>query len=494
MDKQQTLGAETRPARTAENQGQVVIVGGGIAGLTAAYRLQALSRSTGAALRITLVEADNQLGGKLRTLRHGELLIEAGPDSFLAHKPAALALCEELGIGEQVINTRESGGGTFILRSGRLEPLPEGITMLVPTRFKPLLTSRLLSPLGKLRMGLELLVPARRDQGDESIGSFVRRRLGTEAFERMAQPLLSGIYSGDAEQLSILSTFPRLRETELRYGSLIRGMLAQRRAAQPAARSGARRTPFLSLAGGMSDLIAALERQLGDVDIRLGTAAVGLEPLGEQPYQVRLADGTLLPADAVLLAIPAYASAALLGEVDAELARVLHEIPYVSSATVMLAYRRAEVEAAGAGRGFVIPHAEQRELTAITWVTNKFPGRAPDDIALVRGFVGRAGRQQVLELSDDEIVQVVRRELREITGLSAEPVGTVVHRWFQAMPQYVVGHSARLADIDRKLRHLPGLYLLGAAYRGVGIPDCIQSGQQAAEQVAAQLGLGRTSV
>jgi len=467
-------------------QRRVVVVGGGIAGLAAAYRL---SRSA-PALAVTLVEAGPRLGGKILTERPDGLVIEAGPDSFLSAKPAATRLCEELGLGGELVGTTDSGGGTYILRDGRLEPLPEGISGLVPTRVRPLLRSGLLSTRAKLRLGLEVVVPARRDEGDESVAAFVRRRFGGEAYERMAQPLLSGIYAGDAEQLSLLATFPRLRESERTHGSLIRGMLAQRRAApKPPSGSAPPLSAFLSLAGGLGELTETLAGALDRVEVRSGVAATAVAWRGSGGWTLRLANGDVLEADALLLATPAWASADLLQELSAPLAATLRQIPYTSTATITAAYRSTDIAGLGAGRGFVIPRVEDRELTAVTWVTSKFPGRAPQGVALARGFVGRAGREAAVDLADDDLVALVRRELREILGLTAEPFLARVYRWPRALPQYTLGHLERVATIDRHVAQLPGLYLLGSAYRGVGIPDCIQSGSDAATRALDHLGI-----
>ncbi len=467
----------------------VVVIGGGITGLTAAYQLHSVTRQAGTQLQITLVEAENRLGGKILTDRRDGLIIEAGPDSFLSAKPAALSLCQDLGLEDDIIGTTQSGGGTYILRSGRLQPLPEGITMLVPTKIRPLLASRLLSPWGKLRMGLDFFIPPRRDSADESVGQFVRRRLGSEAFEHMAQPLLSGIYAGDAEQLSLLATFPRLRETELKYGSLTKGMLVQRRQAKSSQPGAARRSAFLSLQGGLGTLIDTLAEALTEVDVKLGTELLSIERSGDEGYLLSLSNRERLQADALVLAIPAYVAGSLLARFDSALAKRLNEIPYVSTATATLAYRKVNVTAAGAGRGFVIPKVEGRELTAVTWVTNKFPGRAPEDVALVRAFVGRAGREKVVDLPDDELIHLIRGELKDILGINAEPIDAGIYRWRRALPQYVLGHNQRLNEIDELTAQFPGLVLAGAAYRGVGIPDCIQSGRRAADQLLAHLKL-----
>jgi oxygen-dependent protoporphyrinogen oxidase len=463
---------------------RVVILGGGISGLVTAYRLQQADRDD---LDITLLEASDRLGGKILTDRFDGLTIEGGPDSFLSSKPAASKLCEELGLSDRLIGTTESGGGTYILSHGRLEPLPEGITMLIPTRLRPLLGSRLLSLRGKLRMGLDLFIPRRRDDGDESVGHFVRRRLGNEAFERMAQPLLSGIYAGDAEQLSLQATFPRLRDVEQRHGSLTRGMLAQRRQARQAAPTGPRRSAFMSLQGGTGELVGALVAALERVDLRTSTSARQIERLADGGYVVTTPAGDRIDADALILATPAYVSADLLRSLDPQLAALLDRIPYVSTATITLGYRTADFNQQSAGRGFVIPRVENRELTAVTWATNKFTGRAPADTALVRAFVGRAGREAVVDLPDDELLSLVRRELREILGLEAEPVVTRIYRWKCALPQYNLGHLDLLQQIDDRIVRLTGLQLCGSAYRGVGIPDCIQSGTTTAERTLAVL-------
>ncbi len=464
-----------------------VIAGGGISGLTAAYRLRRLARESGLDLRITLVEADTRLGGKILTERVDDLIIEAGPDSILSQKLPAIQFCQELGIADRLVGTKEGGGGTYILREGRLEPLPEGITMLVPTKLRPLIGSRLLSTRAKLRMGLDVLIPPLASGDDESVAAFVTRRLGREAFERMAQPLLSGIYAGDAGQLSLAATFPRLRQIEREHGSLVRGMLAQRRQRRTTSGSAQRYTPFVSLRGGIGELVDALTAQFEDVDIRLGTAVSGIEQGTSGGYRVRLSDGETLETDVLLLATPADVSGKLLAPVRPDLAALLQQIPYVSSATITLAYRQSDVGKLGAGRGFVIPRVENRELTAVTWASSKFPYRAPEGLMLLRAFVGRAGRESAVDLPDDLILRLVREELREILDLTAQPVLSRIYRWHQALPQYVLGHLDRLAEIDRELADLPGLFLLGAAYRGVGIPDCIQSGNQAAERALALL-------
>jgi protoporphyrinogen/coproporphyrinogen III oxidase len=465
----------------------VVVVGGGIAGLTAAYRLQRLADGHPDGPRITLVESSARLGGKIQTERGDGLVVEYGPDSFLSYKPAAVNLTAEIGIEHRIVGTQETGGGTFILRDGRLEPLPEGITMLVPTKLRPLIGSRLLSARGKLRMAAEPLIRPKRDQADESLASFITRRLGREAFEHMAQPLLSGIYAGDADQLSLAATFPRLRDIERQHGSLARGMLAQRRARQSGnGPSPPKYPPFVSFATGMSDLVDALAAKLDGVEVRTGQSVERLQFAGDR-YRLELSSGDVIDADAVLLAIPAWAAADIVEPVDGALSALLRRIPYVSTATISLGFRRDALGPVETGRGFVIPAVERRELTAVTWASNKFANRAPGDMALLRTFVGRAGREDAVDLPDDALLSLVRRELREILGITAEPALTRISRWRRAMPQYVLGHVERMERIDERVAALPGLFLLGAAYRGVGIPDCIESGNRAAERAWSAL-------
>ncbi len=464
----------------------IVIVGGGIAGLSAAWRLQNLRDESGVSYRISLYEADQHVGGKLRTEHTDGLTIEAGPDSFLSYKPAGIRLAKELGIEDRIIGTRDTGGGTFILRDGQLEPLPEGITMMVPTKLRPLLRSRLLSTRAKLRMAAEYFVPPREDDADESIGSFISRRLGREAFTHMAQPLLSGIFAGDADQLSLASTFPRLRDIERNHGGLVRGMLHQRRTAAKSDAPAAPYPPFVSFADGMGELADALEERLTGVDVHAGVAVENISRDGAG-YRLQIRNGEPVSADAVLMATPAYATAGMIDLMDGQLSALLRRIPYVSSATIALGYRVEDVAGLQSGRGFVIPHVEDRELTAVTWVSNKFEGRAPEGMALLRTFVGRAGREDAVNLADDALLELVQRDLREILGITAKPVVSRINRSHRAMPQYVLGHQDRLRQIDSCLVRFPGLEFLGASYHGVGIPDCIDSGDQAARRTHRRL-------
>jgi len=458
---------------------RVAVIGGGVAGLSAALALRDLG------VEVVLIERDRRLGGVVRTDVEDGFVLEGGPDSILSYKLAGIAMIDRLGLRDALIQTRPGGAGTFILHRGKLAPLPEGMTMLVPTQYRAIAATPLLSLPGKLRMLLDLVIPTRRDDADESVGAFVRRRLGGQAFENLAEPLVSGIYSGDADQLSVLSTMPRLRQVEREHGGIIRGAIAQRRAGAPAGAPGPRLTPFVSLAGGMGQLVEAMGEALGGSDVRLGDAVMALTPDGSG-YRLDLASGDQLAVDGVVLATPAPVSAALLAPLAPELAAELRAIPYGSSVSVSLGYPAGALPV-NAGRGFVVPRAEGRAIRAVTWSSEKFDGRAPTGKALLRVVLGRPGEDWWREASDDAVVGRVRAELRDILGIDAEPALARVYRWIDAMPQYVVGHAERVRRIDHLAGTLPGLALTGSALRGVGIPDNISAGQAAAEALVARL-------
>lgn len=504
---------------------RVAVVGGGITGMSAAYYLEQRLRAGGQNLEIHLIEASPALGGKMRTEQVMGLTIEEGPDSYLARKTAATRLAQEVGLGDDVVGSSPARLKTFVLHRGRLQPLPEGMVLVAPTRITPFLTSPLISPLGKLRMGLDLLMPARKVQGDESIGHFMRRRLGDEAVEVLAGPLLSGIYGGNPDELSLLATFPMFRDLEQRHGSVVLGLLKQSRAAQaqaaraaqaaqaareqgarahggrPPGQPGAGGTPdapgsrsaMLSLRQGLGSLARAVAGRLQLTRVHTG---VRVDQLDRRPggvgtpgrYELTLSNGTTLRADAVVLATPAYVTAQLLDRINPAAARELSEIPYSSTAVVALAYPRESIPPLD-GAGFVVSHRERRAITACTWVSSKWPHMAPENLALVRCFVGKAGQEELALAPEPEILAAVRRELADIMGIQADPVLTRVYSWPRAMPQYHVGHLDRLARVETALAADPGLILAGAGYRGVGVPDCITQGQQAAQKAATILGL-----
>jgi oxygen-dependent protoporphyrinogen oxidase len=471
----------------------VVIVGGGITGLSAAFYLQRSGAAAGLSLRCTLVEAAPRLGGKLYT-EHLELsgvgggcfLIEAGPDSFVTTKPWGLELVRELGLEDRLIGTDPLRRRVYVLVGGRPRPMPEGMQLGIPTRWLPFLRSPVLSPLGKLRVALDLVIPPRRGDGDETLGGFIRRRLGAEALDRIAEPLLAGIYNAESDRQSLLATFPQFREMELRYGSLIRGMMAAR--ARAAGRAG--RSAFVTLRGGIGELAAALAARLeGRVLAGRRVEGITYRSGTVQPYQVHLDDGEALVADAVVLAAPARAAASLVEHFEPGLAAALRAIRYVSTGTVSLIYRGSAPDRFQDGYGLIIPRSEGRRINAVTLVSHKFAGRVPEGYLLVRAFVGGSRHPQALALDDGQLVALVCEELEVTLGLHDQPLQARVYRWPEGSPQYDAGHLDRVAALEAQCP--PGLFLAGSSYRGVGIPDCIRQGKERAEQVLRYLQDGR---
>ena len=456
----------------------VVVIGAGIAGLAAARWLVQHRPE----IKLTVIEQDTRLGGKILTERVDGFVIEGGPDTFLAYKPRGVGLCRELGLEGRLEGTNPDRRRTFILREGKLFDLPEGLTGLIPSHFGPMIRTRLISPLGKMRMALEPFIPPKAPGSDESLASFVRRRLGREAYDRMVEPLMGGIYAGDGNRLSLAATFPQLRETELRHGSLTRGMLHARRHKGNGHQQAPRRpaSAFLTPRTGLAEIIEALEQRLAGADVRKRTTAVRVEPLPGEGYHVRLAGQDWIETSSVILATPAFVSAQLVEGFDPQMGAELGSIPYTSTATVSLAFPLSAFPRALDGYGYIVPQAEGRPILACTWTSTKFPHRAPDGFALIRAFIGKAGKEDLLDADDQALVLMVRTELDQVMGVRTTPILQRVFRWPQAMPQYTLGHPDRLARLERRLDAHPGLQLAGSAYRGIGLPDCIASGEAAA--------------
>ena len=457
--------SQARPPRVA-------VLGAGITGLSAAYELARLSRRSRAPLELVVLEAADRVGGKVLTETYEGISLEAGPDSFITLKPHALELVRELGLSEELLKTHPTCKTVYAWRGGRLEPFPDG--SLVPPRLTAFMTSRLLSWRGKLRMALEPFIPAKAGGEDESIGAFVRRRFGPEVLENILGPVLGGIYAGDCDRLSLESTFPQLKAMELR-GSLL--MAAAR--ARPRLMGDGATTMFMTLKGGLCKLTGALAQRLAPQTLRTGAAVRSLFRRGG----AWAAEGPAgsWTADAVICALPAWAVADALEGFDPELAGVLREIPFVSTATASLVYQ-GEGFPALEGYGFVVPRAEGKALTAATYTSAKFPGRVPERAVVIRAFLGGAGREEIVEAGEPVIARAARSELREMLGLGERhPKTTRVTRWLKANPQYTVGHALRLKRIESCLQGHPGLVLAGCSYRGVGLADCIRSGREAAE-------------
>jgi oxygen-dependent protoporphyrinogen oxidase len=475
---------------------RTAIIGGGIAGLAAAYELEQ-ARRKGAAVEYTLFEARERLGGCLASEVVGGAVLERGPDSFLTEKPAAAALCREIGLGAELTPSNDADRKTYIVVRNRLVPLPDGLMFLVPTKLIPTALTRLFSLPTKIRMGLELLIPPRPSEGDESVAALVERHFGQETVDRLADPLLSGIFGGDAVQLSARAVLPRLVEMESQYGSLTRGMLAAHRKmrlmAQTSAQKGqssGSRSIFTAMRGGMQQLVDAVTARIDPAWVRLSTPVSLLEKTADG-WKVTAAGKTEL-YDAVIMASPAWAAAELLTPVDAAMGADLSGIPYSSSITINLIYDEARLGRLPDGFGFLVPAVEGRAMLACTFVHRKFLGRAPQGKLVLRAFLGGMRNEALLTASDEVLVATVRRELSEIlgegvVGLTVEPEYAQVSRWSRAMAQYAVGHPERKRRIAERVAALPGLRLAGNAYDGIGIPDCIRLGRQAARELLEQL-------
>jgi len=466
----------------------VTIIGGGITGLATAFYLQQQNKA-GVPVSYTLLEGAERFGGKVVTeITDNDFVIEGGPDSFITQKPWGMQLCRDLGLGEEMIPTNDDKRAVFVLNRGKLTPFPGGFRLTVPTEFKPFALSSLISPWGKLRMGLDLLLPRRTAPEDESLADFVGRRLGREAVDKIADPIMAGIYMADPNRLSIQSTFPAFVEMERQHGSLIKAMQMARKKGPPAANGSSKPAAmFQSLRGGMAQLIDTLVDQL-EGEVRLGCRVSSLR-FKAPGFEVSLAGpaAETIHSDAVVLAVPAYVAADLLAATAPGLAERLKAIRYVSSATISLGYRRDELLAQTRldGFGFVVPKSEGRQIVACTWTSTKFNHRAPEAGLLLRAFVGGDGQEGLVDLPDEALFALVKQELADIMGLTLEPIVQKIFRWPQGTPQYDVGHLDRLAETERLAAALPGLHLAGSAYRGVGLPDCINSARTVVAQIAA---------
>jgi len=477
---------------------RIVIIGGGITGLAAAHRLLELADQTDQQLDIVLIEASSRLGGALKTDNRDGFLIEVGADSFISEKPEAIELAKRIGLESHLIETNKDHRRSFIVRNGRLRPVPEGFQLLAPSRLWPFITSDIFSWSGKARMALDLFIPRREvanGSDDESLAQFVRRRLGREAFERMAQPMIGGIYTADPEKLSLRATLPRFLEMEREHGSVIRAMWKQGRsptvreglkkaASAQSGTSGARYSLFLSFDGGMQMLADRLSSRLPSGAVQLNTKAKALLfDAATRQWEIRFSDDRSIRADAICLAVPAFAAASLLRDTDAELSRALDRIEFASTATINLAYRRADIPHPLAGFGFVVPFIEHRSILACTFSSVKFAGRASSDHVLLRAFAGGALQPEIFELGENEMISRVRADLRDLLRIEEPPLFTVVEKWQRSMPQYHVGHLELVSQIQARVCDLPGLQLAGNSYDGVGVPDCIRRGEAAATEL-----------
>ncbi len=470
----------------SNNRKRVAVIGGGISGLAAAHQLRKISPE----FDVKLLESGSRLGGVIKTTEKDGFLIEGAADNFITTSPTAIELCNDLGLGDELIRTNPNGQGAMVLSRGRLEPIPAGFMVMAPSRIWPLLATRILTPKGKLRSGCEVFIPRKRGIDDESLQSFVCRRFGTEMFERLVQPLVGGIYTADPARLSVAATLPRFMEMERQHGSLIRGMLSGRwKQKQPAeTRGGARYSQFMTLRGGMSRLIEALGKSLPSHSIQFDSTARELRHESDG-WRIRLDDGSQLGADAVIVAAPASHASRMLRGVDDVMTAELGQIKYTSCAVVSLAFRRDQIHHPVESFGFVVPHIENRLILSCSFSSEKYEGRAPEGTVLMRVFIGGATQSGLLRLSDVELMELAHWELARLLDIQGEPMLQHITRQRQAMPQYHVGHKQRIATINQRLEPHPTLALAGSSLSGVGVPSCIESGQKAAQRVTAALQL-----
>ncbi len=449
----------------------VIIVGGGISGLSAAYYLSKADQD----IEITLLESKPKLGGVIETFSRSGFLMEGGPDAFISEKPAALELIKELGIEKSVIGTNPDFRRSFIYKKGKLIQVPEGLYLMAPSQVGTFALSPLLSWKTKLRMALEIFIPPKKDTDDESVASFVRRRLGRGALERIAQPMIGGIYTADPENLSLKTTMPQFLEMEKKYGSVIKALVARRRSRQKNTAqsiSGPRYSLFLSLKDGLGSFIKTLEKELNQVNFKFSSSVSSLKQNRE--WEVGLDSGESLRADAIILAVSAPQASKILSSVSPNINRDLNQIPYESVATVNMVFNRKDIPYPLNGFGFVVPTADKRKLVACSFSSIKYTGRAPENKVLLRAFVGGALHREMYELSDSDMAVMVRSELEHYLGVKKEPLFSLISRYPEAMPQYHVGHLELVDRIQSQLQNFPGLFLAGNAYSGIGLPDCVK--------------------
>jgi protoporphyrinogen/coproporphyrinogen III oxidase len=478
----------TAPDRTQEAPSEpgahVVIIGGGVAGLSAAWYVQREVARRSLPLRYSVLEAADRWGGKVRSERVEDLgdtstVVEAGPDAFLTRKPWALDLARELGLEDHLLFIRPQNLRTYTLRRGRLAPLPDGWSLLAPTRWKPFFTSPVFSFRGKARICLEPVIPPRHGDEDESLAQFVRRRLGAEALDRVAEPLMAGVFNAPAGEQSLRATFPQFAALERDYGSVIRGLRATSRE-----RDTKTVAPFVSFDAGTELLVERLVARL-DGDLQLRSEVVSVAPGAGGAFDVLLRDGGRLRADAVVVATPAPSAARIMRFAAPDVAHLLMGIGFTGIGSLYLGYRRHDIPHTLDGAGVVIPSSEGRRIDGMTWVSSKWPTRAPRDVALLRVFFGGPATRAALELDDAALIAVVRAELSIILGTQAPPLFHRVFRWREGYPQYTVGHLDRVEAIEGALP--AGVYVAGSSFHGVGVPDCVRQGQEAARRVIAAL-------
>ncbi len=473
---------------------KIAIIGGGITGLAAAYYLE--KEIAGKEdYDYKLYEAENRLGGKILTERKEGFIIEGGPDTFVSTKPETIELANELGIGDDLLNSSEENKGTYIYSKGNMHILPDGVYIMIPTKFTPFVTTKLFSWPGKLRMAMDVVIPKGKTKDDETLASFVKRRLGQEALDKLAEPLVAGIHASDPETMSLKSTFPNFLDMEKNHRSLILAMMASKKkmaqamkkssSSSQAKPSRPRRTFFVSFKKGMAELIEAITDKVNTDKIILNSYVKPIsrkEDNRPKKYIIKT-DEQEEEFDAVIITTPSFQAAELVKDISESISNNLNKIPWSTSATINLAFKKEDIPPNTKGFGFVIPTVEKRKIMAGTFCSHKFAGRSPEDGFLIRTFVGGAQNQELVQLSDDELVKIALDELEVLIGLKAKPLFSLVNRWPKGMPQYIIGHQENVNNIMNELNNWPGLSLAGGSYDGVGISDCIRTGRQAVNDI-----------
>lgn len=457
---------------------RVAVLGGGITGLAAAYRCRELAAERGIPVQVTVLERSSRAGGCIETHNEAGFVLEMGPDSLVTEKPAAIDLAKRLGLGDEISPVQPAFRGARVVRAGRLVPIPDDFRLFTPLSLGGLITSGLFTPMGVARAAIEPFIPAKRTVGDESLASFVTRRFGREILDRLAQPLIGGIYSGDPGRLSMQATLPQLLEIERTYGSLVRGM----QAAAAKTKSSPAPARLVSLRSGLGALADALQRELG-ASVRTGSEILGLRRGESATWTISLAGGAEIAADAVICTLPAYETSRLLRDLQPHAAELLRAIAYHSVATVTFVYETQDIPTLPRCTGFVVPQIEKRKIMATTFSSQKYAGRAPDGSTVLRAFVGGALNKSLAELGDEDLIDAVRAEFRELLGIVAPPRSCLVRRWPDALPEYTVGHTDAVDEIERAVAMLGRFAVAGAAYRGVGIADCVRRGEEAAAAI-----------
>lgn len=458
---------------------KVAIVGSGISALACAVILKEKG------IDFKIFEKENRLGGKIYTEKINDFIVELGPDSYLPEKYWSVQLIKKVGLENEMLPTNDEFKGTYIYSNKKLHPLPEGVMLMVPTMIMPLIKSSLISWPGKIRMGLELFIPPKKDDKDESLAEFVTRRLGKECLEKIAEPLVAGIHTSNPDNMSVLATFPRFVEMEKKYGSLIKGMLIAKKMAPPKRDNATKMTYFMSLRQGMQELVYGIMNFIGN-EKAIKNKELSFAEKTKDGYKLFFSDGQSETFTHLVLSTPSYVSKEILKDIDYELSNLLNTIKWSSSATVNIAFKKEDIKTQLKGFGFIIPRIENKRINACTYSSIKWLHRCPENYILLRAFVGGGHHEELVELSDDEIIKIVLEELNSIANISGEPILRRVYRWIKGMPKYTVGHLDRIKNIFDRVKNHKNLYLIGCSYKGIGIGDCVKSGFDTAEEIAKQ--------